>query len=271
MRGARVVDRLFAVADQDLAVVRPVVAHDAFDERALAGAVLAEQSVKGAGLTFNDTCVERGELAEALGHRSFEPSARRDRRRREMPGDLDRHAIASMKAAEFDTAPNTPPCILIILMAWSWLPLSVAPQQSSSSTHSKPRSLASRMVVCTQTSVVMPVSTMFVDAAQPQHQLEIGGAERALAGLVDDRLAGQRRELGDDVPARLAAHQDAAARARIADAGADPARAPALVGRQIGEIGAMALAGVEDVEALRAHRREHRLIGSIGARVSERS
>jgi hypothetical protein len=29
------------------------------------------------------------------------------------------------------------------------------------------------------------------DAAQPQHQFEIGGAEGALAGLVDDRLAGQ--------------------------------------------------------------------------------
>ena len=29
-----------------------------------------------------------------------------------------------------------------------------------------------------------------VDAAQAQHQFEVGGAERALAGLVDDRLAG---------------------------------------------------------------------------------
>ena len=41
-----------------------------------------------------------------------------------------------MKVAEFDTAPKTPPCILIILIAARWLPWSVAPQQSSSSRHS---------------------------------------------------------------------------------------------------------------------------------------
>ena len=68
---------------------------------------------------------------------------------------------APIIASEVATAPNTPPCILIIFSAWSWLLLSVAAQQSSISTHSKPRSLASRMVVWTQTSVVMPVSTMF--------------------------------------------------------------------------------------------------------------
>ena len=45
------------------------------------------------------------------------------------------------------TAPNTPPCILTIFTAAAWLPGSVAPQQSSSSRHSKPRSLASRIVV----------------------------------------------------------------------------------------------------------------------------
>src|SRR5439155_1205473 len=83
-------------------------------------------------------------------------------------------------------------------------------------------------------------------AAPAQHQFEVGGAERALAGLVDDRLAGKRRQLGDDFPARLAAHQDAAARTRVADAGADTPRAPALVFRKICEIGAMSLAGVED-------------------------
>ena len=55
------------------------------------------------------------------------------------------------------TAPNTPPCILIMLIAARWLPWSVAAQQSSSRRHSKPRSLASRIVVCTHTSVVMPV------------------------------------------------------------------------------------------------------------------
>src|SRR5207247_4927195 len=137
---------------------------------------------------------------------------------------------------------------LIILIACSWLERSVAPQQSSSSRHSKPRSLASRIVVCTQTSVVMPVSTRLA-MSQPQHQLEIGGAERALAGLVDDRLAGQRRKLRYDLPTRLAAHQDAAAWAGVADAGADAPRAPALVCREVGEVGPMPLARVEDVEA----------------------
>ena len=83
---------------------------------------------------------------------------------------------------------------------------------------------------------------------------------------------GSGRQLGDDVPARLAAHQDAAARPGVADAGADAPRAPALVGRQVGQVGAMALARVQDVEAAcRASRASTALIGSIGARVSERS
>jgi hypothetical protein len=60
------------------------------------------------------------------------------------------------------------------------------------------------------------------DAAQPQHQSKIRGAERAFAGLVDKRLAGKRRQLGDDLPAGLAAHQDAAARAGVANARANP-------------------------------------------------
>jgi hypothetical protein len=55
-------------------------------------------------------------------------------------------------------------------------------------------------------------------AAQPQHQTKIGGVERALAGLVDDRLAGERRQFGYDLPAGLAAHQEAAAGALVADA-----------------------------------------------------
>src|SRR3954453_5489099 len=43
---------------------------------------------------------------------------------------------ASTTAADRDTAPNTPPCIFTILIAARWLPRSVAPVQSSSSTHS---------------------------------------------------------------------------------------------------------------------------------------
>ena len=103
-----------------------------------------------------------------------------------------------------------------------------------------------------------------VDAARAQDQLEVGGAERALARLVDDRLARQRRELGDDLPARLAAHQDAAAGPGIADAGADLPRAPALVGGQVGQVGPVALARVDDVvAAARACAASTRLIGSM--------
>ena len=53
-----------------------------------------------------------------------------------------------------------------------------------------------------------------LDAAVLQDRVKVGGVEGALARLVDDRLAGLRVELGDDVVARLAAHQDAAHRAR---------------------------------------------------------
>ena len=45
----RIGDRLLAAADQHVAFGRVVVAHDAFDQRALAGAVLAEQRVERAG------------------------------------------------------------------------------------------------------------------------------------------------------------------------------------------------------------------------------
>jgi hypothetical protein len=80
-----------------------------------------------------------------------------------------------------------------------------------------------------------------------------------VARLVDDDFARQRREFVDDFPAGFAAHQDASAGAFVADAGADALRAPALVGRQVGEVGAMAFAGVDDVVARFAHRRQYGL------------
>ncbi len=98
-----------------------------------------------------------------------------------------------------------------------------------------------------------------LDAARAQDQFEVGRAERALAGLVDDDLAGDRREFVDDLPAGLAAHQDLAAGAGIADAGADAARAPAFVCGQVGQVRPMPLARVDDVIALGARRREQRL------------
>ena len=53
-------------------------------------------------------------------------------------------------------------------------------------------------------------------------------------------------QLGDDVPTLLAADEDTAARTRVADAGADLPGTPALVGGQIGQVGAVAFAGVDD-------------------------
>src|SRR3984957_14360552 len=90
-----------------------------------------------------------------------------------------------------------------------------------------------------------------------QHQFEVGGAKRALAGLVDDGLARRRFELRDDFPTRLAAHQDAAARTRIADAGADALRAPALVLWKVGKVGAVTLPRVNDAVTFGAHGVEH--------------
>ena len=107
----------------------------------------------------------------------------------------------------------------------------------------------------------MPGEDDVGDAPLAQDQIEIGRAERSFAGLVDDRLARARRELGDDVPARLAADQDAPAGAAVADADAfisgRPSRSPALVGGQVGEIGAVALARVQDRIAGRPHLFEH--------------
>jgi len=60
------------------------------------------------------------------------------------------------------------------------------------------------------------------DPARAQQQIQVGRVERALAGLVDDQLAVDRRDLGHDLPTRLAADEDPAARSFVADAGADP-------------------------------------------------
>src|SRR6202043_2804322 len=51
-------------------------------------------------------------------------------------GSYPRSANSEFESA---TVPNTPPCILIILIACSWFDRSVAPQQSSTSRHSNPR------------------------------------------------------------------------------------------------------------------------------------
>jgi hypothetical protein len=57
-----------------------------------------------------------------------------------------------------------------------------------STRHSKPRSFASRMVVWTQTSVVMPVR-MRLSMPLVRRISSRSVAQNALAGLVDDRLS----------------------------------------------------------------------------------
>ena len=183
-----------AVIDEQLALVGLVIAHDAFDERRFAGAVLAEQRMERARPHLQRHLIERGELAEALGHVERFDAERllRGGRRRQAAGRDERrhlaHAMASMNFAESDTAPNTPPCILIILMACVVVALvgraaAILQQQA----------FEAAIVGLAHGGVDADIGGDagehdIVDAAQPQHQLEIGGAERAFARLVDDRI-----------------------------------------------------------------------------------
>ena len=80
-----------------------------------------------------------------------------------------------------------------------------------------------------------------VDAARAQDELQVCAAERSLAGLVDDRLPWQRLKFLADIPAPLAADENAPARALVPDPGADALRAPSLVLGKVRKIGAMAL------------------------------
>ena len=97
---------LVGVSDQR-ALVGVVEPHDALDQRRLARAVLAEQRVDAAGLDPQRDVVERRQRAEALRH------ARR------LEGEGAGHGSAAITPSAFDTAPNTPPCILTILIAAS--------------------------------------------------------------------------------------------------------------------------------------------------------
>ena len=61
------------------------------------------------------------------------------------------------------------------------------------------------------------------DATGLEDRVHVRGVERALARLVDDRLAGDRVDLVDDVVAVLAADQQPAHRALVADVDRGPA------------------------------------------------
>jgi hypothetical protein len=68
VRVVRRPDVALAAAHDDLARVRLVIADETFHERALAGAVLAEQRGERARLDSHGDVVERGEGAETFGH-----------------------------------------------------------------------------------------------------------------------------------------------------------------------------------------------------------
>ena len=97
-----------------------------------------------------------------------------------------------------------------------------------------------------------------------QDGVQIGGVERALAGLVDDRLAGLGIKLGNDVVAGFAAHQNAAHRAGVADR-RRAAAADLLGRRQIAEVGPMAFARMENRKTGGAPRRQQLPVRLDGA------
>jgi hypothetical protein len=102
-----------------------------------------------------------------------------------------------------------------------------------------------------------------LDAAVAEHGFEFGGVEGALAGLVDDGLARDGGEGVDDAVAGLAADEDAAHGAGIADAGAGRA-AFDLGGRGVRQVRAMAFAGVDHQHVSGAGGGEHGLAGGDG-------
>jgi hypothetical protein len=104
-----------------------------------------------------------------------------------------------------------------------------------------------------------------------QQQVEVGDVERALTGLVDDRFPVQRSDLLNDLPARFTADQDPAAPPQAADLGTDLLRTPAIVGRQIGRIRPVPLAGVDHSQPELPAAASTRAVGIRPARVSERS
>ena len=106
-------DRPFAAADHHIAFGRVVIAHDAFDQRAFAGAVFAEQRVKCARADFERDVVQCHEIAEPHRHGDG-VDAKGACRQRHLADD---HDYAPIRSAELATAPNTPPCILIIFSA----------------------------------------------------------------------------------------------------------------------------------------------------------
>ena len=137
-----------------------------------------------------------------------------------MHGQKPVQGKSSTADAESATAPNTPPCICDHLQRRLG-GCRVGGAGAVAQHHAlKARSLASRMVVCAHVGRDAGEDEV-ADAARAQHQLQVRRAEAALPGLSMMGLAGDGVELGNDVPAGLAAHRDAAA-------GAGPRRCPPI-------------------------------------------
>ena len=98
--------------------------------------------------------------------------------------------------------------------------------------------------------------------------LEVGREEGALSRLVDDVLGWERLQIVDQLPARLAAHEDAAARTGLANLGADGGRTKPLVLGEIGEARAVAFARMDNAHAAARAAASTFCSGLIGLRVA---
>src|SRR6202044_2210158 len=169
---------------QELAPIGDVEAHDAFDQRRLAGAVLTEKRMEG---TRRD--LDRNVLK---GLNRSEPAALHlDHLQRRQVVAVIRRAATVFEQQALEAA--------IVGFAHRRMHADVGGD---------------------------PGENEIVDAARAQDELEVGGAERALARLIDEGLPRKRLEFVDDIPTRLAADENAPARALVPDAGADALRAP---------------------------------------------
>src|SRR5580698_4577343 len=79
-------------------------------------------------------------------------------------------------------------------------------------------------------------------AARTEYVFQIGGEKGALTGFIDNDLAVDRSQLGDDFPARLATDENSASRTLLANTRADTHATPEFIGRQIDELGTVSLA-----------------------------
>ena len=239
----------FAPVEHELALVGDVEAHDAFDERRLAGAVLAQQRMKRTRRNLDRHVLKSAQRAERLAH------ADRFERRRARGGVRGCHGSASMKA--FERADRAEYAALHLDHLQRSQVIAVIGRGAAVFEQHAFEAAIVRLAHGGMDADVGrdPRKRDIVDSAGAQHQLEVGGAEGSLARLVDHGLARQRLQFVDDLPAKLPAHENFPARPGVADSGADPLRSPALVGRQVRKIRTMTFARVDDEIALGTGRR----------------